>query len=102
LTVTVSYLQIFSFFFFFKKKSLLLNIVNAHRPRKNQVKEAYNRLIAFGCFCFAPENQKSGNELQSGFYDGLSMLEEAMSGTLMMAVADQRGCIVVFDFGANK
>jgi len=30
------------------------------------------------------------------------MLEEAMSGTLMMAVADQRGCIVVFDFGANK
>ncbi|CAG8453281.1 12385_t:CDS:10 [Funneliformis caledonium] len=81
---------------------LLLNVTNAHRPRKEQVKRTYNRPIAFGCFCFAPASQKSGKGFQSGFYDGFSILEEAMNGTLMMAAADQNGCIMVFDFGANK
>ena len=83
-------------------KSLLLNVINAHQPRKNQEKGTYNRPVAFGCFCFAPANQKSGNGFQSGFYDGPSMLEEAMNGTLLMAAADQRGCVISFDFGTNK
>ncbi|RIA93430.1 WD40-repeat-containing domain protein [Glomus cerebriforme] len=81
---------------------LLLNVINAHRPRKNQDKGTYNRLVAFGCFCFAPASQKSGNGFQSGFHDGPSMLEEAINGTLLMAAADQCGCVISFDFGANK
>ncbi|GES75751.1 TBC1 domain family member 31 isoform X2 [Rhizophagus clarus] len=80
---------------------LLLNIINALRPRKNQDKRSYNRPVAFGCFCFAPTNQ-SGNGFPSGFHDGPSMLEEAVNGTLLMAAADQRGRVVSFDFGSNK
>ncbi|RGB38171.1 WD40-repeat-containing domain protein [Rhizophagus diaphanus] len=80
---------------------LLLNIINAHRPRKNQDKGTINRPVAFGCFCFAPVNQ-NGNGFQSGFHDGPSMLEEAINGTLLMAAADQRGCVMSFDFGSNK
>ncbi|PKC16829.1 WD40 repeat-like protein [Rhizophagus irregularis] len=80
---------------------LLLNIINAHRPRKNQDKGTINRPVAFGCFCFAPINQ-NGNGFQSGFHDGPSMLEEAINGTLLMAAADQRGCVMSFDFGSNK
>jgi hypothetical protein len=30
------------------------------------------------------------------------MLEEAINGTLLMAAADQRGCVMSFDFGSNK
>ncbi|CAG8481011.1 16575_t:CDS:10 [Acaulospora morrowiae] len=81
----------------------LLSIINANRPPRHRVKETHNRPIAFGCFCFAPASLKSGpSDFQSGFFEGLSMLEEAMHGTLMMAVADQRGSVIIIDFGSNK
>ncbi|CAG8550844.1 12476_t:CDS:10 [Ambispora gerdemannii] len=81
---------------------LLFEIINAYRPPNPRSKVGYYRPIPFSCFTFAPFNIKKIENSNTSLKSGVGMLAEAINGNLMMAAADQRGCLLIFDFGANK
>ncbi|CAG8588400.1 5223_t:CDS:10 [Ambispora leptoticha] len=81
---------------------LLFEIINDYRPPSSRSKVGFFRPISFGCFTFAPFDIKKIENSNTSLKSGVSMLAEATNGKLMMAAADQRGCLLIFDFGANK
>ncbi|CAG8551831.1 5451_t:CDS:10 [Paraglomus occultum] len=79
-------------------EALLLSIINAHKSNNDAI-ESYYRPEPFACYCFAPLCQI---ENQSHDFYGVNLLREKLKRPIVMAAADQRGSIFVFDFGANK